>query len=120
MLADYSETHQGGVDFVRDIFLGMGGSLVPAPPPRRPEHRDCGYKIESVLEAFYMDFENACLSDFGGEHPKGPDRHKDPAWAAHIKAQVFPYHSDVDWEEYVEWVSGGGGDEVFHEEEDEL
>ena len=120
MLADYSETHQGGVDFVRDIFLGMGGSLVPAPPPRRPEHRDCGYKIESVLEAFYMDFENSCLSDFGGEHPRGPNRWEHRAWAAHIKAQVFPYHSDVDWEEYVEWVSGGGGDEVFQEGEDEL
>ena len=116
MLADYSETHQGGVDFVRDIFLGMGGSMGgTAPPPRRPEHRDAGYKVQSSLENFMMDFENECLGEFGGEHPKGPDRHKDPAWAAHIKERVYPHHSDVDWEEYVEWIQSGGGDEWFLE-----
>ena len=87
-------------------------------PMRRPNFRDAGYKVDSATEGFLMDFENACLEGFGGAHPTGPNRYKDPAWAAHIKANVFPYHSDIDWLEYVEWVSGGGGDDWFQEEEE--
>ena len=36
-----------------------------------------------------------------------------------IKSQVYPYHSDVDWEEYCEWVYTGGGDEWFQETDSE-
>ena len=39
-----------------------------------------------------------------------------------IKSQAYPNHSDVDWEEYVDWASRGHGDEWFldcQEEEDE-
>ena len=32
-----------------------------------------------------------------------------------IQKEVYPYHSDVDWFEYVEWVQNGGGDEYFME-----
>ena len=65
---------------------------------------------------FLMDFENSCLTDWRGDVPKGPNRHENPQWASMIKSQVYPYHSDVDWFEYCEWVSGGGGDEWFVEE----
>ena len=34
-----------------------------------------------------------------------------------IQTQVYPNHSDVDWQEYVDWVENGGGDEWFEEEE---
>ena len=44
-------------------------------------------------------------------------RHKDPEWAAMIRSQVYPHHSDVDWEEYVDWVSRGFGDEWFQEDD---
>ena len=27
--------------------------------------------------------------------------------------KVYPHHSDVDWDELVEWVSHGGGDEYY-------
>ena len=47
--------------------------------------------------------------------PKGPRRFENQEWAALIMSQVFPYHSDVDWEEYVDWVKDGGGDEWFQE-----
>ena len=32
-----------------------------------------------------------------------------------MKMQVYPHHSDVDWEEYTAWVKAGGGDEYFFE-----
>ena len=47
---------------------------------------------------------------FGTE---GPNRYKDLDWAGMIEFQVYPHHSDVDWEEYVEWVSRRYGDEWF-------
>ena len=89
-------------------------------PMRRPNFRDAGYYYDNQLENFLMDFENACLEDFRGAHPIGRERYKHPAWAAHIKANVFPYHSDIDWLEYVEWVSNGGGDDWFQDEEDDI
>ena len=36
-----------------------------------------------------------------------------------IQSQVYPNHSDVDWEEYIDWTSAGHGDEWFQAEEDE-
>ena len=69
-----------------------------------------------------MDFENSCLSqnwdNAKKQHPTGILRHADAEWAAMIKTQVYPHHSDVDWEEYCEWVSHGGGDEYFLEEDE--
>ena len=32
-LEDYAQSHEGGVDFVRDIFKSMGGRVMP---PARP------------------------------------------------------------------------------------
>ena len=66
-----------------------------------------------------MDFENACLSNFDKPHPIGPKRHEDPEWAAMIQSQVYPHHSDVDWDEYCNWVRNGGGDEMFQDEDEE-
>ena len=37
-------------------------------------------------------------------------------WAEFMKCQVYPHHTDVDWEEYVAWVSHGGGDDCFQED----
>ncbi len=51
-----------------------------------------------------------------------PRRFENAEWAELIKRNVYPHHSDIDWEEYVEWVSNGGGDEWFldsQEEDDE-
>ena len=87
-------------------------------PMRRPNFRDTGYKYDSATEGFLMDFENSCLESFWGAHPIGRERFKHPAWAAHIQANVFPFHSDIDWLEYVEWVSAGGGDDSFQEGDD--
>ena len=36
-----------------------------------------------------------------------------------IISQVYPHHSDIDWEEYSSWVENGGGDEWFQEPESE-
>ena len=65
-----------------------------------------------------MDFENSILEHNWGNRkpPKGNKRHEDEEWVAIIKSQVYPYHSDVDWEIYVMWVEQGGGDEWFQNE----
>ena len=73
------------------------------------------------MENFFLDFENACLVDFtrrnGSSYfPTGPRRHENAQWAEFMKGQVYPHHSDVDWEEYVVWVSHGGGDDWFQED----
>ena len=34
-----------------------------------------------------------------------------------IQTQVYPNHSDVDWQEYVDWCEKGMGDDWFQEEE---
>ena len=93
----------------------MGGTVIP---PRRPRHKDDILTPER--DSFMMDFENECLKEclrnnWTGEFPKGPKRHEHSAWAAMIQSQVYPHHSDVDWDEYVKWVSSGFGDEVFQE-----
>jgi hypothetical protein len=109
-------SHEEWVDFVRDIFKSMGGDIVP---PRRPGHHDI---ITPARDDFMLDFEYSCLSQHWDSsirpHPKGSRRYEDPEWAARIQAQVYPNHSDLDWYEYVEWVSQGGGD-VWFQEEDE-
>ena len=69
---------------------------------------------------FLMEFENSCVTDFnskypGQQRPTGPERYKNKQWATIIKEQVYPHHSDVDWNEYQHWVRQGGGDEWFIE-----
>jgi hypothetical protein len=130
------ETHKDGVNFVMEIFRSMGGTVLP---PKRPHHIPKYTPLTVARDDFMMDFENACLEynwhtqpqlcDGGvlnglsfywnKPHPKGPKRHEDPEWAKMIQSQVYPHHSDVDWEEYVEWVSAGHGDEWFQAEEAE-
>ena len=114
------ETHEDAVNLVKDVFKSMGGRVLP---PNRPGHIEKNDIITSDRDAFMMDFENACLADkwrffSKGPHPTGKKRYEDPAWAAMIESNVYPHHSDVDWQEYVDWVSRGLGDEWFQEEGD--
>ena len=96
------------MDLVMEVFKSMGGTIVP---PERPN------KVHPKNYAFMMDFENDCLAkNWTGLPPTGPERYKDPKWAQMIQSQVFPFHSDIDWVEYVEFCESGGGDEWFHEE----
>ena len=80
--------------------------------PQRPGHRT--FKIG---DAFLMDFENSLLSDWYGAIPTGVNRFENAAWAQLVKQNVFPSHSDLDWDEYCSWVSRGGGDEWFQGDE---
>ena len=111
-----SQSKREAVDFVKQIFQSMGGRVVP---PRRPRHRDKYDIMTPDYDSFMMDFENECLCqhwDCCKDWPLGNKRYEDPEWAAMIQSQVWPNHSDVDWEEYVEWVSRGFGDEWFVDE----
>ena len=116
-LEDYPQTKEGGVDFVMDIFRSMGGRVIP---PRRPGRSTALY-LTVARDVSFMDFENACLSrnwdSSKRQHPKGPKRHEDPEWAQMIQSQVYPHHSDVDFQEYCEFCENGGGCEAFQEEE---
>ena len=113
-------THEEAVDLVKEVFQQMGGRVLP---PRRPGHKDKYSIMTPERDAFIMDFENACLSQNWDNkhrpHPKGSKRHEDGLWAAMIQSQVYPHHSDIDWEEYVDWVSAGFGDEWFQKETEE-
>ncbi len=80
--------------------------------PRRPRRRN-----RRIGECFMMDFENSLLSEWTGAPPQGPRRFEVvEAWATVVKRNVYPHHSDVDWDEYCDWVRIGGGDEWFQEE----
>ena len=48
---------------------------------------------------------------------KEKKRHENPEWQKMIQTQVYPNHSDIDWQEYVDWCENGGGDEWFQTEE---
>ena len=118
-LEHYEQSKEGGIRFVEDVFVSMGGKVLP---PRRPGHvdpRNACYLL--AREDFYLDFENACLSQHWDSskrrHPKGKKRHEDPEWAAMIQGQVYPHHSDIDWQEYVDFVNHGGGDDCFQEDD---
>ena len=76
----------------------------------RPWHNTV---VDQSRDDFLMDFENALLENWGREIPVGPRRFENDEWATKVKANVYPNHSDVDWMEYVDWVSQGGGDELF-------
>ena len=108
------DTKEDAINPVKFVFQSMGGNIMI----RRPRHIE-KYEILTIArDNFMMDFENACLSSHWDSskrpHPKGPKRHEDQEWAAMIQSQVYPHHSDVDWEEYVEW-SSVHGDEWFQE-----
>ena len=104
------ETKEDAIDLVKSVFRSMGGKVRP---PKRPGHID-KYEIRTTeRDAFIMDSENSCLEqnwDQRCEWPTGSKRYEDPMWALMIQSQVYPNHSDVDWEGYVEWVQNGGGD----------
>jgi hypothetical protein len=112
--------HQDAVDLVKTVFKQMGGIVLP---PRRPGRTPPDTILTVARDNFMMDFENSCLSqnwdNAKKQHPTGILRHSDAEWAAMIKKQVYPNHSDVDWEEYCEWVCNGGGDEWFQEEDED-
>jgi hypothetical protein len=64
-------------------------------------------------DIFMMDLENYILGRWDARQgiPKGPRRHENALWAAHVKSHLED--ADTTWIEYVEWVSQGGGDEWF-------
>ena len=76
-------------------------------PPRRPRRTSFDHPGR---DAFLMDFENAVLEDWRQGIPTGPRRFEKAEWAELIKRNVYPNHSDLDWDEYVDWVSQGVGD----------
>ena len=85
--------------------------------PQRPGHKS-GHDANSINDPFMMDFENSLLSEWRGRPPTSPRRFEVAEWAALVKRNVFPHHSDIDWDEYVEWVSKETGDEWFCEDLD--
>ena len=58
-LEDYQQTHEGGVDFVRDVFKSMGGVVVP---PARPGKTKTLY-MNVQRYSFIMEFVNSCLTE---------------------------------------------------------
>ena len=118
-LEHYEQSKEGGIRFVEDVFVSMGGKVLP---PRRPGHVEPRNALDLLpREDFYLDFENACLSQHWDSskrlHPKGKKRHEDPEWAAMIQSQLYPHHSQIDWQEYVDFVKYGGGDDCFQEDD---
>ena len=118
-LEEYPQTHDGAVDFLRDVFKSMGGTIVPASRPRKTKSSDSLPPRRSLRDSFITDFENACLASHWDSsvipHPRGNRRYEHQEWAEMIQSHVYPHHSDIDWFEYMEWVQHGGGDECFQE-----
>jgi hypothetical protein len=102
---DYHEQRCQTACFFHRNVLDM-----PPPDDWKPRRNHQG-----PSDSFMMDLENDILRDFGYV-PKGKKRHADPQWAALVRRNVDPHHTDVTWCEYVEWVQGGGGDEWFQED----
>ena len=65
---------------------------------------------------FMTDFENWCLQyrwdSSQHAHPRSPTRWQDPEWAEMMR-RACENHSDVSFEQYCEWCTGGGGDDWF-------
>ena len=112
------ECQEDAVNLVKQIFQSMGGRIIPA---NRPGHIDKYSIMTPERDAFIMDLENTCLSQHWGKrpHPKGNKRYENPEWAILIQSKVYPHHSDIDWDEYCEWISRGYGDEFFQEDAEE-
>jgi hypothetical protein len=68
-------------------------------------------------DAFMMDLENYILEHWDARQgiPKGPRRHENELWAAHVKGHLED--ADTTWVDYVSWVSQGGADEWFRGDE---
>ena len=66
-------------------------------------------------DAFMMDMENYILRQWDSRQgvPTGPKRYLNEEWAKLVKSNLE--FSDTNWDEYVSWVSNGGGDEWFQE-----
>ena len=81
-------------------------------PLRRPRRTSCNRRGR---DAFLMDFESDVLRDWDATKgiPTGPRRFEKAEWAKTVRMHCFPNNPHVDWDEYVEWVSQGGGDEWF-------
>ena len=111
------ETHEDAVNLVKTVFEQMGGTVLP---PRRPYRTQICTEVVHTIDRddFLMDLENEILREWDARKdiPTGPRRYENAEWAELVKRNVYPHHSDVDWHEYVEWVSRGGGDEWFQEE----
>ena len=80
------------MELVMEVFKSMGGTIIP---PERP---------------------NKVHPNWVGPPPTGIKRYENPKWAEMIQTRIFPFRSDIDWVEYVEFCESGGGDEWFHEE----
>ena len=108
------ETHEDGVNFVMAISRNMGGTVLP---PNRPRHIPRYTPLTVARDNFFMTFENFVLGHDSDNtkrgHPKGPQRHEDREWAKTTQSRVYPHTSEIEWEEYVEWVENRGGDEYF-------
>ena len=113
------DTKEDAINLVKSVFQSMGGRVPPM--IRRPRHID-KYEILTIArDNFMMDFENSCLEqnwDQRCEWPTGSKHYEDPMWALMISRQVYPHHSDIDWEEYCDFCENGGGDEYFHDEDE--
>ena len=83
-------------------------------PPDRPL-RPATLKQAKEQDIFLCDLENDVLRDFDGDTPTGPQRYMNPDWAALMKKNLYPFHSDADWREYVEFCENGGGDIWFYD-----
>ena len=72
--------------------------------------------LERHHNNYMMDFENWCLSLWDSRQgiPFGCRRYENEAWAELMRRNLED--SDTTWEEYVEWVKQGNGDEWFCEE----
>ena len=69
-----------------------------------------------VNDAALMDAENWILSKWNHsiqEFPKGTRRYLDNAWAKHVMTLLED--TDFTFNQYVEWVMEGGGDEWFQD-----
>ena len=95
-------------------------------PPRRPGRTSCNLPDFDAFwqrHQFLSHFEYDILKRsqtlnrifYNDGIPRGPRRFEKAEWADLIKRNVYPNHSEVDWDEYVEWVSRGGGFELFKE-----
>ena len=111
----YEKMHEE-IEYEVLIIQQMGRTIVP---PKRPRHIPRYTPLTIERDNFHMDFGNVIFQtdyDQAEDIPKGPRRFENEKWAEAVKRNVYPHHSDVDWDEYCEWVSNGGGDEWFQEE----
>ena len=98
--------------FLRDIRQRMPDPIDDMNHWLQPRRPNTSLRCNAIKDSFMMDFENSCLAKWGSRpHPKGKKRHLDEGWAKMIQSQAHAHHSDVDWYEYVDWVSRGFGDE---------